>query len=757
VVGITLQITATGVAVVAGYHGDPNTDQKEKLLKQASTVLMGVSVGALVGVAVAGAPAVLAVTSCGLMAMLISDVYGVVFDDIVRQFEKVAAMHHNIVDGCMEPHCKFGSGLTSPMKPDLPKRDPLVLDLNGDGICTINISNGVYFDYDGNGFAERTGWVDANDGFLAIDRNGNGFIDDGSELFGDQTILVDGSIASHGFQALADLDDNHDGIIDLNDTAYSELKVWKDGNADGVSVSDELSALSDLGIESINLNSTAENSTDPQGNILTRIGSYTRIDGSEEEIGNYSFERNSSFTEAVEQLDVPADIAVLPCVAGWGSVHKLHQAMVRDEGLKALVEAFVNATDPDDYDGMLEQILFTWTASDSISPFSRGPHIDARRLNVIERLFGEPLDSQYGKYPIYSAAIHLNEVYRSYYEYFYTKMMSKTHLKDVCAKIIYTWDEATQEIKGDLNAVIGELQNKINDDSEKGERMLAQFARMVRSSNSENTFDYLSFREAFIQQDPDLGWVFDTGGLPVYDGVRQGVRTWSPHIEGTDNADAVKGSLTEGDGGINGLHGNDVIYGTSRNERLYNESGDAILVAGGGNDTIWAGTGDDILDGGEGNDRLYGEVGNDTYIFRPGSGQDSIIDRDPTPDKMDTIWLGSDLTPEDIILRRTGNNLVLKIEGTSDSLTVKDFFRNDSVLNRVERIQFMDGTVWTDSDMILDAFAPTHGDDIIYGGSANDDLSGGAGGESITGYDDGSEPGRWHGFPSHALGFSKAA
>jgi len=114
-------------------------------------------------------------------------------------------------------------------------------------------------------------------------------------------------------------------------------------------------------------------------------------------------------------------------------------------------------------------------------------------------------------------------------------------------------------------------------------------------------------------------------------------------------------------------------------------------------------------------------------MFRRGSGQDIIIDPDPTADNADTIWLGSNLTPEEVVLRRSGNNLVLKILDTTDTLTVQDYFRNDSPLNRVEQIQFMDGTLWTHDDILLQIVAPTEGDDIIYGG-AGDDLINGAGG-----------------------------
>jgi Ca2+-binding RTX toxin-like protein len=126
---------------------------------------------------------------------------------------------------------------------------------------------------------------------------------------------------------------------------------------------------------------------------------------------------------------------------------------------------------------------------------------------------------------------------------------------------------------------------------------------------------------------------------------------------GTWEDDAIRGSSTDGDGIINGLSGDDVIYGTDRNETLYNQTGDALLYGGGGNDNLWAGEGNDILDGGPGNDALQGEAGNDTYIFRKGSGRDNIADSDPTPGNVDTIWLGDNLAPSDITLKRSHNDL----------------------------------------------------------------------------------------------------
>jgi hypothetical protein len=252
-------------------------------------------------------------------------------------------------------------------------------------------------------------------------------------------------------------------------------------------------------------------------------------------------------------------------------------------------------------------------------------------------------------------------------------------------KIVFTWDDEKLEDKPDFRDVITDLVAELTNSPDLGKQLLGEFARSLRGYYSCPESCYLTFREHMLEIDPSLDWVFDSGGLPVYDHLGQSPDILSStHMFGTWGSDAVKGGASA-DGWINGLSGDDVIYGTDRNEQLINENGDALLVAGGGNDIIWAGAGNDILDGGTGNDTLYGEEGSDTYIFRRGSGQDTIIDVDTTPGNTDTIWLGSNLTPNDVSLKRIGNNLVLKIIDTTDTLTVKDFFRNDSMMNRVEQ------------------------------------------------------------------------
>jgi hypothetical protein len=138
--------------------------------------------------------------------------------------------------------------------------DPLAFDLGGfHGIDTTGKDNGVLFDHNADGVKNGTGWVREYDAWLVLDKDGNGSIDSGRELFGVDTIKRDGHFAQNGFDALADWDLNADGVIDAQDEIFTELRLWRDLNQDGISQSEELLTLSDLNILSINLKNKKDN------------------------------------------------------------------------------------------------------------------------------------------------------------------------------------------------------------------------------------------------------------------------------------------------------------------------------------------------------------------------------------------------------------------------------------------------------------------------------------------------------------------
>jgi hypothetical protein len=171
---------------------------------------------------------------------------------------------------------------------------PLVLDLNGDGVRTVSIDAGIKFDLNATGYATEVGWVSAQDGFLALDRNHDGKINDGSELFGSATQLATGGKAKDGFDALGDLDTNNDGVINASDAQFSELTVWSDSNQDGISQSDEIHSLSDLGITQVSLDAQQHVVRD-EGNWIGLESSFSTLDGSTHAMADVWLRINQGF------------------------------------------------------------------------------------------------------------------------------------------------------------------------------------------------------------------------------------------------------------------------------------------------------------------------------------------------------------------------------------------------------------------------------------------------------------------------------
>jgi VCBS repeat-containing protein len=151
--------------------------------------------------------------------------------------------------------------------------DPVILDLAGDGYA---FGASALFDMNADGIVDRVTWNSSNDGILAVDFDGNGTIDSGSEIF---TPGFGGGKFANGTEALASLDDNGDGFIDANDAAFAKLLVWQDANADGVSDAGELSGLADHGIASIATGAAHADET-IDGQAVTARGNFTRTDGS---------------------------------------------------------------------------------------------------------------------------------------------------------------------------------------------------------------------------------------------------------------------------------------------------------------------------------------------------------------------------------------------------------------------------------------------------------------------------------------------
>ncbi|WP_422365617.1 calcium-binding protein [Pelagibius sp.] len=241
--------------------------------------------------------------------------------------------------------------------------DPLALDLDGDGLEFTGLkTSDTYFDLDGDGFAERTAWLRSDDGFLAMDRDGDGAIGDIAELFGAPGVS--------GFSELAELDSNGDGVIDALDSLFGDLLVWRDLNQDGVSSSDELFSLADLDITSINLNATVINTETPSQNVLHAESTFTRGDGSQGNLYDVLLDASQFDTQYMGDPGIADWAAQVPDLKGYGLLTDLQLAVSNDFGVAetlAQVGANLNVVDLDALVAATEPLLLAWNAANTDS------------------------------------------------------------------------------------------------------------------------------------------------------------------------------------------------------------------------------------------------------------------------------------------------------------------------------------------------------------------------------------------------------
>jgi hypothetical protein len=144
----------------------------------------------------------------------------------------------------------------------------------GDGFALTDVANGVEFNFFGNGMLHLA-WTTASsdDAWLVLDRNGNGMIDSGRELFGNLTPqpAPEPGEEKNGFRALAEFDGpasggNGDGVITNQDSIFARLRLWQDANHNGVSEPSELHPLAELGLATLDLKYKESKRTDQYGN-----------------------------------------------------------------------------------------------------------------------------------------------------------------------------------------------------------------------------------------------------------------------------------------------------------------------------------------------------------------------------------------------------------------------------------------------------------------------------------------------------------
>ena len=653
-------------------------------------------------------------------------------------------------------------------------RSPLVVDLDGDGkIETVSTDGNVHFDFDSNQKIENSGWIGKNEGFLVRDINGNGQIDNGTEMFGNHTVLQNGKNAVNGFEALKDLDSNGNGKFDAEDDAWSQVKVWRDANTNGIVDSGELLTLEQAGIESINLKYDYQKEADENGNLEIQQGTFNRTDGTTGKVSDVWFDVDGTNTILNEDdITIPDDIKNLPDIKGWGNVYSLHAAMALDETgtLKSLVEQYLAATDDNTKDMLLNDIIYHWAGVQDMDPVGRNPSRvygnvlgDARKLEALEEFMGEDYLGTWcwgerETNPHGHAAPMILQAFELLKNYVGTILSANLANNPYLQKIILTYNAETKHWDVNVDQAVALLQEAFEADATNGKIEMLQLSNILRFYD--NAEDVIA---AFQAKGSADGTFFETELL-----------NFGHNSVGSAANDNLFG--TEGNDLMNGLAGNDIIkaaegddtaLGGSGNDYIYGEDGDDVLDGEEGNDYLFGGNGNDTLKGGAGDDVLSGGNGADIYLFEKGFGNDSIDNtQDDTAPNADIIKFGEGILPENAILQRQGFDLIISVsyeDGTTDSVRVFSYFdKQGTSSTTVSAIQFADGTSW-DYEYVLDHWnslpdinggvtlegnnddnridgtaandilGGNGGDDTIYGNAGNDFIYGGTGNDRLEG------------------------
>lgn len=593
---------------------------------------------------------------------------------------------------------------------------PLVIDLDGDGVEVSQLlQHSVFFDIDGDGIRERTAWVSADDGLLVLDRNGNGNIDDSSELFGyGRTVSVTFGNTSDahpetgidrewtsGFDQLAELDSNRDGLIDSSDSAFSALRIWRDLNQDGISTGDELFSLTDAGLKSLDLKSSSVLEHDGS-NLTTERGAAHFVDGTTHNVDDVWFGFDQQSTQ-YDRPPVDAEAAQLPTLAGTGALKDLRTASIEDPALKAMLSDFAALST----DGLatlsskVEQILWRWAGVEDSSFTSRGAYADARHLAFYEALFDTEFRQFTGPNPRTWAGAEIEEDYQLY-------------VRNATARLLLQTD-AGKALFPELSVEDGKFLTL-----SPGTSSQAVLTRLAADSPASNTFDKIGYWHAVLL-------VLDC----IY-------ASFEDVKASADNGSGFKSAVNALLGGL----GIDLSYEETVN----------ALVGGTGDDQFQTKSvpyglsygGATVVVGGEGNDDIRLGGNQQVVYWGAGQGSDTVVG---TPfsyhewsfEPHVTIKLVG-LTADDVVISRgpeaLSNDIVITIKSTGETLTLRDAVNEASLQNT---IVFDDGStapVLSDGpDGTPLTLVSTPDDDRLEDFTGTNRLDGGAGNDVLIGRD----------------------
>lgn len=613
---------------------------------------------------------------------------------------------------------------------------PLVLDLDGDGVETLDIDKtNIYFNTQNTNFSTKTGWINGDDGLLAIDKDGDGKITKQDELFGNETVS--------GFDVLKNYDSNNDNIINSQDTQFADLRVWQDSNENGITDPGELKTLSDLGITSINLNSVEINQEQNQ-NTITGMSSYTTSDGKVHHIYNVNLAFNKIYTQYTGEYQLSVDVLDMPWLRGYGQVEDLQLKMSNDVSFKEYVKSLASITDAKQIYDKMDEFLAKWTGCENIPVNSETNSINSREIAILDKYLNLGLSGNITA----DKKVFFDSAYVSLKNKIYANFIAQTQIGN---EFEINYDYKTDSMLYNDNTYDNLITNLNNQNNFFASYIIAKVLNEAEALDG-NKLAYAitekGYGASLISYLNSGFQILDSGEIKLLD------PNTPMYVIGTSGNDTITGTDNA-----------DIIYGMDGDDILNGGAGDDYLSGGNGNDILIGGDGNDTLDGGGGDDDMQGGYGDDTYIYS-GEGKDTILDERWVKiarqewyqsgwwifktwkykwvyqDKLvdagnDTIIFDENVKEKDIIISRDGDNLVFELRGTDNKLTIKQWYATTE--QRVENFVFADGFVIT-SEQIINSVTDTinadnllgnENDNFIVSSAGDDNINAGKGNDAI--------------------------
>ncbi len=646
--------------------------------------------------------------------------------------------------------------------------DPLVIDLDGDGVTTTAVDqSNAYFDLDNNGVAERAGWIEPEDGFVVHDWNGDGVINNRSEQFATFGELArhdtndDGVISAGDTAATRLMDLDGDGLLETVTLGYDSLKVWVDANSDGKTDEGELKTLAELGITSIDLDKQAIDVID-NGNELNAKSTVSFGDGSVADIYGISFNRDTTdtdFSARIAALDLSpeylasrVDVFLLPQVAGAGNVPTLLVAALESDTVLNTWRAASNFSVAKTEEFMLriQQLVIDWAGAGDVDPGTSDVG-NLRHIAAMEAFAGQefPLTANNARGRVLDAG----------WEAFMAGIGLRIALQtdtDFNPGGLISYDPRTDAFTGDFTGFIEHLGTLMFDDAATSgfdnQGLLRLVDALWQSVNEDLTAVQATAFETFFKE------AFTLYPQSVSAQFFENSKYYDPEHNFSLDSDyepvkAVAG-VTILPGGDRVIHLADVdtdfhdFEGGDGEDKLYDLT---LNDAGAFMGTVTEFNDDPIDNGlayyGVGDDYYAGEDGSDRYFVTSGVGYDTIAEDNlyfGNEDDIDLILVGH--TKENTILTREGDDLFLSWGGSGGIIRVRNQFKVDHSIEGIvfgasagmeapEVIEFdadwIKANAWYRGGTGRDALVGTDDNETFHGGLGDDIIDVGTGSDTI--------------------------